>query len=126
MDRPETPSDHTMALIDSNDDIIVLDTSMESDNGEQSKMDFDNLHTDDATETEDSTKNAPYWSLRRNRQAIVKDQFETDSNIIDTFFDCKAETISLNQIFSNYCSKPRRRSTAVWDTPPRYSMLPKY
>lgn len=87
---------------------------------------FDALQTDDETDEEDNTPYAPEWSKSKNRWVHVIDQEQMDPNIIDQFFGCHAESVDLKQIFPAITPIVRRRSTAVWTTPPRYSTLPKY
>lgn len=87
---------------------------------------FDSLHSDDPTDYEDDWFNVPYWSLYRNRISIVVDQTTVNPKIVDTLFNSKPQTVQSNEIFKYTSPIVRRRSTAVWNTPPRYSMLPKY
>lgn len=112
--------------IDSNNSLLV-DSSVASSVLDQSKRyDFDALQTDDPTEADEDESHAPYWSLYRNRIAIVTDQVEVDLKTIDEFFGCKFENVNSRDIFPTMVQIERRRSTALWNTPPRYSMLPKY
>lgn len=125
----------------SDDIVVVLDSSIDTNNSvlvdssvassaqsfDQSKRyDFDALQTDDATEYDEDESNAPYWSLYRNRIAIVNDQVAANLKTIDQFFGCKFENVDSIDIFPATVPIARRRSTAVWNTPPRYSILPKY
>lgn len=87
---------------------------------------FDALHTDDSTDFEDEQTKLPYWCLEKNRLAIVIEQTHVNSKITDAFFDSKPQTVDSQKIFKNSLPIQRRRSTAVWNTPPRYSLLPKY
>lgn len=87
---------------------------------------FDALQTDDETDEEDNTPYAPQWSQFKNRFGHVIDQEDIDPDVIDEFFGCRAETVDLKAIFPNIVPIARRRSTAVWNTPPHYSSLPKY
>ncbi|XP_055303855.1 uncharacterized protein LOC129569226 [Sitodiplosis mosellana] len=107
--------------------VIVLDSSIASN---ESEYGFDALQTDDPTDEEidveltDTKK--PYWSLYNNRIAIVIDQTKVRTKVIDKLFDSGPETVNSLEIFPMNTPISRRRSTAVWNTPPRYSMLPKY
>lgn len=87
---------------------------------------FDALNTDDSTDYEDEQTKLPYWCLEKNRLAIVIEQTKVNSKITDAFFDSKPQTVDSQKIFKNSLPIQRRRSTAVWNTPPRYSSLPKY
>lgn len=108
---------------ESSNSVIVINDSVIS---TQEKFDFDTLQTDDSSSEEEEGERHPYWSLYKNRIAIVNDQSDIESRIIDNLFGSKAENVIFEIMFPT--SKPihRRRSTAVWNTPPRYSMLPKY
>lgn len=92
----------------------------------QTVYDFDALHTDDSTDYEEDVPKRQYWSLYKNRIAIVTDQSDIRTNVIDIFFGSKVEQVRSTEIFPNTKLVQRRRSTAVWNTPPRYSTLPKY
>lgn len=110
--------------IESNN-IIILDSSIDSTVQDESRI-FDDLQTDDPTEFEEGDTFKPYWSIHTNRVAIVIDQYDVTSKIVDSFFGSKAESVILQDIFPDSVPIARRRSTAFWNTPPRYSMLPKY
>lgn len=119
----------------SEDDIILLDSSSDTTSGvsvngsstsTQTEHGFEALNTDDSTDLDEDEMVSPYWSLSQNRVAIVTDQAKVGTNIIDNFFGCKAETVASVKIFPTSEPVQRRRSTAMWNTPPRYSMLPKY
>lgn len=92
----------------------------------QSQRDFDDLHTDDSTDHEDDQTELPYWCLKGPRKAIVISQATLNSKIIDSFFDSKPQTIHSQKIFEKSSPIKRRRSTAEWNAPVRYSSLPKY
>lgn len=108
-------------------DLIILDSSISSN---ESTYDFDALQTDDPTDEEidveltDTKK--PYWSLYKNRIAIVIDQTDVKTKVVDKLFGSGPETIISTEIFPSIAPIRRRRSTAVWNTPLRYSVLPKY
>lgn len=108
---------------------IVVNSTMGSVH-EQSSFGFDDLHTDDPTDdsmcVDDDTFHRPYWSLYDNRIAIVIDQCKVSDKVIDTLFGAKEENVDLQDIFPGSKPLKRHRSTAVWNTPLRYSMLPKY
>lgn len=112
--------------IDSNNSVLVDSSVSSSVNGRSKIYNFDMLHTDDPTDSDEDDRNAPYWSLYRNRIAIVTDQTAVKLSTIDEFFGCKFENVDSRDIFPTMVQIKRRRSTAVWSTPPRYSMLPKY
>lgn len=107
------------------DSPMSVDRSIAS-SAQESEYGFDALHTDDQTDHEESQFYAPYWSLYTNRRSIVVDQTNINWKVVDTLFDVKPLTVNSQEIFTKSSPIQRRRSTAVWNTPPRYSMLPKY
>lgn len=123
---PSTSSSDLEITLDTSaasDSVILVDSSAAVNETNA----FDALDTEDPTESEgDGQFNRPYWSLSTTRKSIVIDQIAVQMKIVDTFFGSKVESPRSIDIFP--ASKPiaRRRSTAVWNTPPRYSMLPKY
>lgn len=119
-----------MIVLDSpvvSSNLVVLDSSIVSN---ETEYGFDALQTDDPTDDEDDVEIAetrkPYWSLYKNRIAIVVDQTKVKAKVIDKLFGSGPETVDSLEIFPFHKPTPRRRSTAFWNTPPRYSMLPKY
>lgn len=123
-----TSSDDVVIVLDSSNDTssgVLVDSSVTS-TSTQTEYGFDALQTDDETDVDEDVDRHPYWSLYRNRFPIVKDQTIVNSNVIDKFFGCKHETVDSRTIFPLSVNIPRRRSTANWNTPPRYSTLPKY
>lgn len=126
-------STHSTASSDSA--VVILDRSIDSNlsmNGDSIRSNraadynFDALNTDDDTDTEENTPHAPEWSKFANRNGIAINQTRVNTKVIDKFFGCRAESVDCNAIFPNSVPIRRRRSTAVWNTPPRYSTLPKY
>lgn len=93
---------------------------------EQLSHGFDALHTDDSTDNEDEQTAMPYWTTKKNRLAIVIEQTNVNSKITDAFFDSKSQTVNSQEIFKLSAPIKRRRSTSIWNTPPRYSLLSKY
>lgn len=92
---------------------------------------FDMLESGDSTdeETKRSSKKPPppSWSLLENRKPCIIDQAKISTNVIDIFFSVAPLEPDLQEIFPNINKKKlRRNSSAVWNTPKRYSMLPKY
>lgn len=106
---------------------LVVDSSFASN---ESVYGFDALQTDDPTDEEFdgelADKRKPYWSLYKNRIAIVIDQEKVKTNMIDALFDSGPQVVNSMEVFPFKTPVSRRRSTAIWNTPPRYSMLPKY
>lgn len=140
-----TPSDDSVIVIGDNsidsylsmDENSIANTTASSSKSDSSakisrhklraaNFNFDALQTDDETDEEDNIPYAPQWSKSKNRSDQVIDQEQIDPNIIDRFFGCRAESVDLMAIFPASAPIVRRRSTAVWKTPPRYSTLPKY
>lgn len=61
------------------------------------------------------------------RQAAIINQARTSTKLVDLLFNVKATTPDLRVIFPGISKdKLNRRSSAVWKTPPRYSMLPRF
>lgn len=141
--------DDVIVILDSSIDSNVLDSSMDesslanttastsksASSASSSRRDrsyraanynFDALQTDDETDEEDNISYAPHWSKFKNRNGPAIDQEEMNSSVIDKFFGSHAETVDLKAIFPRSQPIARRRSTAVWTTPTRYSSLPKY
>ncbi|KAG4068092.1 hypothetical protein HA402_001517 [Bradysia odoriphaga] len=95
---------------------------------------FDMLETDDSTDDEDTVKNSrpnrpppPAWSLRANAKREIILQAGVNVSTIDKLFSCKPTTPDLAAIFPQIEAKHlQRNSSAFWNTPPRYSQLPKY
>lgn len=92
---------------------------------------FDMLDSGDSTDCEekDSRKRppAPEWSLKENRLPLIVQEATVDQNIVDEFFSVEPRVVDLREIFPKIDDRYlRRNSSAVWNTPPRYSMMPKY
>lgn len=109
----------------------VNSTLNDSNNG----YSFSMLQTDDSTDDEDyknekSTKkrsDPPVWSLSENRIEFIEKQAIIPMNVIDTFFMTHCD-VDLTEIFPNInpAKTKRRKSSAHWNTPPRYSLMPKH
>jgi len=66
-------------------------------------------------------KPVPEWAKRENRRAVLELQYHIDSIERDLFFDCP-KSISLKEMFKGWNIRDKQRtSSAVWNTPPRYS-----
>lgn len=97
---------------------------------------FDSLYTDDETDEEDEDgldmptdlPPAPIWSVGEKRRAGAVEQTKISIRTLDTFFQCQYEQVDLQELFPTIEKKhlKRRPSSAHWNTPPRFSMLPKY
>lgn len=92
---------------------------------------FDMIESDDSTD--DESKNThkrpppPPWSLSHKRFPFIVAQSKIKTHIIDSFFSVAPRQVNLREIFPLIDDKYlRRNSSAVWNTPPRYSLLPKY
>ncbi|KAJ6646092.1 hypothetical protein Bhyg_01302 [Pseudolycoriella hygida] len=100
----------------------------------KSLLTFDMLQTDDSTDDEeDHSQNRkrrpdpPAWSIRANAKTNIMIQSGLSANTIDMLFSCKPTTPDLAAIFPDIDAKHlKRNSSAMWNTPPRYSQLPKY
>lgn len=93
---------------------------------------FAMLQSDDETDDEDdpdAQKNRPKppeWSLRDNRMPLIEAQSAISHTYLDKFFSVD-DDIDLRAIFPDIeQSALKRRSSAIWTTPPRYSLMPKY
>lgn len=106
----------------------------EADAARQPKMNpynFDMIESEDSTDDEgkESRKRPPppTWSLAHKRLDYIRVQAEIPSKIIDGFFSVAPRQVDLREIFPAIDDKHlRRNSSAVWNTPPRYSLMPKY
>lgn len=70
----------------------------------------------------------PIWGQEETRRPLLVEQTKVPIAVIDTFFGCQAENVDLREIFPRISKQQlkRRASSANWNTPPRYSTLPKY
>lgn len=92
---------------------------------------FDMLESGDSTDDEGKTSSKrpspPAWSTSHNRYAFVMAQARCSTKITDKFFSVAPHEVDLREIFPRIDEKYlRRNSSAVWNSPPRYSLLPKY
>lgn len=92
---------------------------------------FDMLESGDSTDEEgkESRKRPPppVWSISMNRMPYIICQSRVDTKVIDNFFSVEPREVDLREIFPKIDDKYlRRNSSAVWRTPPRYSLMPKY
>lgn len=92
---------------------------------------FDYLESGDSTEEEGkvSTKKPPppKWSTGSRKDEALELQNYMSIKIIDNFFSVQPTTPDLSEIFPTIHVKYlKRNSSAVWNTPPRYSQMPKY
>ncbi|KAG5674984.1 hypothetical protein PVAND_004926 [Polypedilum vanderplanki] len=92
---------------------------------------FDMLNTDDSTDDESKPSkkrpDPPQWSRKQYRAKLIQVQSFTNSDLLDALFSSQPITVNLKEIFPSI--EPRklvRNSSAVWNTPPRYSQIPKY
>jgi inner centromere protein len=61
----------------------------------------------------------------RSKQISI--QSFTNSSLLDVLFSAHAITVDLKEIFPSIEAKKLvRNSSAVWNTPPRYSQMAKY
>ncbi|KAL5234941.1 hypothetical protein ACI65C_002351 [Semiaphis heraclei] len=76
----------------------------------------------DSSEDESGPKKpVPNWAKRENRKAVLELQYHVDSKERDLFFDCP-KSMSLKEMFKGWNIRDKQRtSSAVWNTPPRYS-----
>lgn len=121
----------------------------------KNKYSFEMLNTDDSTDEETTSSikrgNPPTWCLRKslkttndkfppiflssihcaytaeNRKYPIAMQTHLNTLFVDAFFSVQKMSPDLRAIFPNIEPKfLKRNSSAVWNTPPRYSQLPKY
>ncbi|XP_050538926.1 inner centromere protein-like [Daktulosphaira vitifoliae] len=76
----------------------------------------------DSSEDESGPKKpVPDWAKRSNRKITLELQYIVDTKIRDSFFDCPKQ-FSLKEMFQGWNIRDRQRtSSAVWNTPVRYS-----
>ncbi|XP_025207670.1 inner centromere protein-like [Melanaphis sacchari] len=76
----------------------------------------------DSSEDESGPKKpVPNWAKRENRKAVLELQYHVNSKERDLFFDCP-KSMSLKEMFKGWNIRDKQRtSSAVWNTPPRYS-----
>lgn len=95
---------------------------------------FGMIETDDSTDDEtdcvhkiDKRPPPPNWSLPVNRLNTIIDQTKIQNRHSAKFFG-ESSDVDLQEIFPQINKKhlQRRDSSFRWDTPPRYSILPKY
>lgn len=92
---------------------------------------FDMIESGDSTDDEgkETAKRPPppSWSLKHSRMPYIIAQSNISSKVVDTFFSVEPRQVDLREIFPTIDDKHlRRNSSAVWNTPPRYSLMPKY
>lgn len=122
----EDKSNNTIITID--DSIATIDSTF---NVTHNDFNFSMLQEEDTTDEEDNPSAnrppAPEWSLNEIRYQRVVQQSNLSEQTVDLFFGSKAEEVFLREIFPKIKeSRMKRKSSAVWNTPPRYSTLPKY
>ncbi|CAH1709420.1 unnamed protein product [Aphis gossypii] len=76
----------------------------------------------DSSEDESGPKKpVPNWAKRENRKAVLELQYHINTKERDLFFDCP-KSMSLKEMFKGWNIRDKQRtSSAVWNTPPRYS-----
>lgn len=122
--------DDSLVLIEP--DIEALELLDDSFENTISSRNFSALCTDDSTdeECENAKKDTPKiaWSNRMNVRSIVIQQEHIKQKVVDTLFGRDPMTVDLYDIFPDIEPEltVRRRSSVHWNTPPRYSTLPKY
>lgn len=122
---------------DESSSCAAIETSVapaEDSKSKQKPYSFGMIETDDSTDEEDDVEQRPdkrppppAWSLPANRNEAILRQLNIPTKIIDNMFG-PAMDVDLQEIFPNICKKllTRRDSSFVWQTPPRYSVMPKY
>lgn len=92
---------------------------------------FDMLESGDSTDDEGKVSQKrplpPDWSMSGRRHAYVLAQARVSMKVTDKFFSVAPHEVDLREIFPKIDEKYlRRNSSAIWNSPPRYSLLPKY
>lgn len=119
------------------ENILTFDSNDSDDENDDQQFGFSMLCTDDDddNDSEENTKlkknnrpAPPDWSLTINRKSNVINQTKMDHCVIDKFFGCEYEFVNMLDIFPKIHPKKakRRKSSMKWDTPLRYSVIPKY
>lgn len=114
---------------------VVFDVSvaMQS-NSRKNAYSFGMIETDDSTDDEEDVEvkpgkrpAPPAWSLPVNRNKTIVLQTGISIKVVDELFG-EPPDVDLLEIFPNISKRflKRRESSFVWQTPPRYSVLPKY
>lgn len=106
----------------------------EQENGHHSTSNtynFDMIDSGDSTDEEGKSSSKrpppPNWSLSKYRLPYIIAQSHINSRVIDSFFSVEPRQVNLRDIFPTIDDKQlRRNSSAQWNTPPRYSLMPKY
>lgn len=93
--------------------------------------DFEALESGDSTDEEGKHSKkkppSPNWSIPSVRYKMIMLQSTIDTKIIDNFFSVQPMSPDLRDIFPTIEAKYlKRNSSAIWNTPPRYSQMPKY
>ncbi|XP_076231859.1 inner centromere protein isoform X2 [Calliopsis andreniformis] len=86
---------------------------------------LDSEPDDDESDDESRPKHAiPYWAQPQVRRAQLAMQRYISEKAVFKFFDTKKCTPDLTQLFQGIDrSRLKRTSSAIWKTPPRYSMM---
>lgn len=129
MNLNESEDERNNTIITIDDSIATIDSTFTVTHND---FNFSMLQEEDTTDEEDNPSAnrppAPEWSLNEIRYQRVIQQSNLSKQMIDLFFGSKAEEVFLQEIFPGIKKSrmKRRKSSAVWKTPPRYSTLPKY
>ncbi|XP_044739263.1 inner centromere protein B-like [Chrysoperla carnea] len=85
------------------------------------------LDTDAETDDEEHPRAPiPVWSKQPYRILALEKQSQIPTKIISDLFGSKPTSIDLRAVFPSISeNRLRRQSSAVWNTPPRYSLMPK-
>ncbi|XP_017893033.1 inner centromere protein-like [Ceratina calcarata] len=86
---------------------------------------LDSEPDEDGSDDESRPKHViPYWALPHVRKAQLAMQRYIPQKAINLFFDTKKCTPDLTQMFQGIDrNRLKRTSSAIWKTPPRYSMM---
>ncbi|OAD55998.1 Inner centromere protein A [Eufriesea mexicana] len=86
---------------------------------------LDSEPDDDESDDESSPKHViPYWAQSHVRKAQLAIQRYIPERAVYKFFDTRKCTPDLTQLFQGIDrSRLKRTSSAIWKTPPRYSMM---
>ncbi|XP_069687735.1 inner centromere protein-like [Periplaneta americana] len=86
---------------------------------------IDEVPGDSSEDEEKPKKSIMPWAKKEERRKCLDMQAYKNKQYYADFFTCEEKTPDLNKIFREYgVKKWTRTSSAIWNTPPRLSMLP--
>lgn len=129
--EPQSASKDDSLYIKMQKQIILEKTLSQKKKVDKNTYSFEMLCTDDSTDDESHPSKKrpepPIWSKKQVRSKLIFVQSYANSNVMDKLFSSHPINVNLKEIFPTIdARKLIRNSSAVWNTPPRYSQMPKY